>query len=276
MRREPRQVSDLILNSSRVRSLAKTRVFGQGVFRYLSKTTSTNDVAQQMILSGAAHGSVVVAESQAIGRGRLDREWVSPAGVGIYVTLVIRSPHVPLHKAPLLTLLAAVAAVEAIHEMLPALDVSIKWPNDILVNQCKVAGILAEMIQHDQTHGFLIGLGINVNTPKARLPKRPLFPASSLMLEAGQRVDRDALLAHWLERAEHWFTSFENQQDAQLLDAWNQAAYAVGRRVVVNQQNQRLSGTILGVEPDGSLLLSGDTGEQLHIFSGDIQYLDQF
>lgn len=262
---------DAPLTAARVLPLAGTRQLGHQIYRYLETTASTNTDARSLGAAGAPHGSLVVAETQTAGRGRHDRLWLSPPGLGIYATLLLRPANLTPEQTPLLTLLAAVAATEAIARTIHELSPSIKWPNDILIEGRKVAGILAEMADGAAASPcVLLGIGINVNTPLDRLPERPLYPATSLALEAGHTVSRAALLAAWLQRVEHWLGRLENGETEALLEQWNIGAGMTGRRVSVTQQTGVLQGTVSGIDTDGALLLLTDDDQTIRILSGDL------
>lgn len=261
------------LSAARVLPLAGTRQLGRQVYQYLPTTASTNADARALAVAGAPHGSLVVAETQTAGRGRHDRPWLSPPGQGIYATLLLRPASLQAAQSPLITLLAAVAAAEAIARTVPALKPSIKWPNDILVNGRKVAGILAELADSKAAAPcILLGIGINVNTPLDRLPERPLYPATSLAMEAGHAVSRPALLAAWLQRAEHWLERLDGGQHEALLSRWTECAGMTGRRVSVTRQDGFLQGTASGIDTDGALLLRTDDNQTLRILSGDLRF----
>jgi len=273
MHRPTTDLPDEPLSAAHVLPLAGTRQLGRQVYQYLQTTASTNADARALAVAGAPHGSLVVAETQTAGRGRHDRPWLSPPGQGIYATLLLRPSGLPAAQSPLLTLLAAVAAAEAITRTIPGLKPSIKWPNDILIGGRKVAGILAEMADGTAAAPcILLGIGINVNTPLDRLPERPIYPATSLALEAGHAVSRAALLAAWLQRVEHWLERLGNGQHEALLSRWTECAGMTGRRVSVTQQTGVLQGTVSGIDTDGALLLHTDDNQTVRILSGDLRF----
>ena len=261
------------LSAVRVLPLAHTRQLGQQIYHYLQSTGSTNADARELARCGAPHGTLVVAETQTAGRGRHDRPWVSPPGLGIYATLLLRPTRIPPGQTPLLTLLAAVADAEAIALTVPNLMPVIKWPNDILVNGRKTAGILAELTDsHETAPCILIGIGINVNTPVNRLPARPLYPATSLAQEAGMHVPRTALLAAYLKRFEQWLARLEAGDSNALIADWNAWSGIKGKRVSIVQETQTLHGTVTGIDTDGALRLQTNANQTTRILSGDLRY----
>jgi len=253
--------------------LAHTRQLGQQIYHHLQSTGSTNADARELARCGAPHGTLVVAETQIAGRGRHNRPWMSPPGFGIYATLLLRPSRIPPDQTPLLTLLAAVAAAEAIALTVPNLMPVIKWPNDILVNGRKAAGILSELADCPKTAPcILIGIGINVNTPVKMLPARPLYPATSLAQEAGTHVPRAALLAAWLQRFEQWLARLEAGDSNAVIADWNAWSGIKGKRVSVVQETQTLHGTVTGIDTDGALLLQTNDNQTTRILSGDLRY----
>lgn len=259
------------LLASEVQPLAKCRTMGKSRYVHHESIDSTNAKARRLAEAGCPEGTLVVAEQQTAGKGRKGRDWVSPAETGIYATLVLRPP-LPMEDTPLLTLLTAVAVAEAILEV-TALHPTIKWPNDILVNERKVAGILTEVSSDvDRVEFALIGLGLNVNTEKKDLPQRPIFPATSLAIEAGASQNRPALLAQWLEHFESGYSLLVSGNRQPLLDRWKALAELTGRRVTISRIHDSISGTITNIDTDGALLLQTPDGQEHRILSGDIAF----
>ena len=160
---------------------------------------STNDLAKELAAQGAPEGTVVVAETQTGGRGRLGREWNSPPGVGLYVSLVLR-PMLPPMELPQITLTTAVAVVRAVRRV-TGVAPGIKWPNDLLLNGKKLGGILTEMeTESDRIRHVVVGLGLNVNNPA--FPPELAATATSLALATGRAFSRVQLLQAWLEEFE--------------------------------------------------------------------------
>ena len=246
-----------------------TTTIGQVGWTHAMKVDSTNRIAREAAAAGAPHGAVVVAEEQTAGRGRLGRAWVSPPGAGIYASLICR-PQLPPETMPLLTLLTAVAACEAIKQTTGQVA-TIKWPNDLLLNGGKLAGILTEMTgDADSLSVVIIGIGINVNTATDQLPERPLYPATSLLAETGVRADRAALLAAFLERFEKWFTQLTTGHATAIVERWSELSGMLGRQLSVQQVSGIITGTVTGIDPSGALRLCDGKGESRLIVSGDI------
>ena len=241
---------------------------------YHESLPSTNDRARELAAEGAADVAVV-ADEQAGGRGRLDREWVAPSG-GVWLSLVTR-PTVPPARAPLFTLAAAVATVDACREA--GVDAHIKWPNDVLVGAPdasvgrggrggrKVAGVLTEMEgEADRISWLVAGVGVNANVDAETLPAG----ATSLREELGEPVDRRRFAATLLER----FAALAGTPDRtdRILPAWRDRASTLGKRVRVETSTGSVSGTAVDVESPGALVI--DTGEGTRrVHAGDCEHL---
>jgi BirA family biotin operon repressor/biotin-[acetyl-CoA-carboxylase] ligase len=244
----------------------KTRIF-TGPVHYFETLNSTNDLAKELAAQGAPEGAVVVAEAQTGGRGRLGREWDSPPGAGLYVSLVLR-PMLPPMELPQITLTTAVAVVRAVRRV-AGLAPGIKWPNDLLLNGKKLGGILTEMeTESDRIRHVVVGLGLNVNNPG--FPFELAATATSLTLEAGRTFSRVHLLQAWLEEFEELYSRFLNQGFPEILEEWKDSAVTLGKMVTVRQGPREISGQATDVAPDGALLLRIANGEMVRVTSGEI------
>ena len=244
----------------------KTRVF-TGPVHHFETLNSTNDLAKELAAQGAPEGTVVVAEAQTGGRGRLGREWNSPPGLGLYVSLVLR-PMLPPMELPQITLTTAVAVVRAVRRV-AGLAPEIKWPNDLLLNGKKLGGILTEMeTESDRIRHVVVGLGLNVNNPG--FPPELAATATSLTLAAGRALSRVHLLQAWLEEFEALYGRFLNQGFPEILEEWKASAVTLGKTVTVRQGPREISGQALDVAPDGALLLRTANGEMVRVTSGEI------
>jgi BirA family biotin operon repressor/biotin-[acetyl-CoA-carboxylase] ligase len=246
-----------------IRFHLKTRDLGRRVFIFPS-TDSTNRVALDMGRKGAPHGQAILAESQTAGRGRLGRTWNSPAGKGIYLSVILR-PKLELAQVSKLTLAAAVAAAEAL-EAAGIKNVQIKWPNDILIKSRKICGILTEMVaEADRVECVILGIGINVNSAQADLPSH----ATSLKLEAGKAFDRSLLVAELLNRLEERLSQVTGRSWEAVRAAWNQRSAVKGKSVKVTTLSEAVQGTAQGLDPSGALLVKTREGVK-KVYSGDV------
>jgi BirA family biotin operon repressor/biotin-[acetyl-CoA-carboxylase] ligase len=251
---------------------ARTRIgpFGCRV-HYLPETESTNDVAAALAEGGAPEGTVVIAGYQTQGRGRMGRDWYSPADAGLYVSLICRNPA----AAPLLTLAGGVAVAEGIRSA-TGLPVELKWPNDVVVpaggaasRWRKIAGILAEASSGpDGLHHVVLGIGVNVRG--ARYPQAVADRATSIETELGRAVDAAALLVEILAAFAALFAALTSGRSAVVLDRWRALApSANGSRVECETARGRCVGTTAGVADDGALLVRTAAGTE-RIVAGEV------
>jgi BirA family biotin operon repressor/biotin-[acetyl-CoA-carboxylase] ligase len=244
-----------------------TRRFGRN-FLYHRITASTNLLAKALAIDGLPEGSVVVADSQTGGRGRMGRTWVSPSGVNLYFSLILR-PGVPSIRVPQLTLLVAVAIHQALSRVASRLIPLIKWPNDILVNGKKVCGVLCEMqSEPDLTHFVVVGIGINVNQTELTSVLRDI--ATSLFLETGSLFSRPELLASVLNHFEPLYDAWLHQDDlAFILPYLERYSLLQFQDVTVDQLSRTVSGTVTGISRYGELKIDSAEGQALLISSGE-------
>ena len=241
-----------------------TKVIGRKISSY-STTDSTMDLAHRLVASGEPEGHVVVAEAQSQGRGRLGRTWQSPAGQGIYASVILR-PKIAPTAAPLLTLLAAVATVEAIHRT-TGLAAQIKWPNDVMIRERKVAGILTELTTElNRIRAAILGIGLNVNTPKSALPRF----ATSLAVEHGQSCDRLTVARALFVALDEWYGAFLRDGGVSLLAAWRHSSMTLGRRVRVVCDGRQVDGEAVDLDGDGALLVRTDAGRVEPVTAGEV------
>ncbi|MET7833578.1 biotin--[acetyl-CoA-carboxylase] ligase [Micromonospora sediminicola] len=254
----------------------------------LAETGSTNADVVTAARAGEPEGLVVVAERQTAGRGRRGRVWQSPPRAGIAASVLLRPGEAVAERgwAPVpatgygwLPLLAGVALVEAVRR-LAEVDARLKWPNDLLVDGAKCAGVLAEAVPGDaaQPPAIVVGVGLNVTLRADELPENPTgLPATSLRLAGATATDRDPLvrallraLADWYER---WRDAGGDAVASGLREAYLGGCATVGRQVrVLLPDGREVHGTATGVDPDGQLLVDA-AGETLRLAAGDVLHL---
>jgi len=267
-----RQSSDLLL-AHEIREGLPTRVFGKRDIVYFQETDSTNLRAKSLADGGAPEGTVVIAEGQTEGRGRRGRTWFSPAGEGIYVSIILR-PALSPNEASRLTLLAAVAAAETVLQLTP-LRVRIKWPNDIMVREKKLAGILTQVsTEMDAVDYIVVGLGLNVNTPLKSFPDDLRNRATSIRAETKQPFPRIRLLRLYLEIFENRYETFRLSGFQPVLERWKELADIIGRKIRVDLLNHHYKGEVVDIDHDGVLILRERNGTLQRIVSGDVTALD--
>lgn len=254
-----------------LKGLLATRTLGRNL-RVEAQTASTNDIAKQLAQDGAPDGTVVLADQQVRGRGRQGRSFASPAGVGIYMSLLLR-PQVENSHLPQLTLVAGVAAAEAIEEV-SALPVELKWPNDIMIDKRKAGGILTEsIIQADQSPVAIVGIGINVNTTLEQFPAELRGQVTSLALAAGRFVPRLPAAAAILGHFEPLYDTFQQSGLAPILPRWLRYGRVAGKPVRCTTERGVEEGVALGLDEDGALLVRSRESQRLRVFSGEVVFL---
>jgi BirA family transcriptional regulator, biotin operon repressor / biotin---[acetyl-CoA-carboxylase] ligase len=259
-----------LLTPSEIKPLLKTKWMGKRIHHFQT-IDSTNSKAYQLALSGAEEGEVVLSELQEKGKGRLGRQWFSPPSLNLYLSVILR-PRIPPHQAPLITLMAAVATTDAIRKFSGLLP-SIKWPNDILLRDRKVAGLLNEIhSEMDRVHFVILGIGVNLNMDEEKFSKEIRSIATSLKIEMGQTVSRKDFLQSLLLELERWYSIFLEEGGAVVLKAWKDRADIRGREVKVTSFGETVVGTAIDVDSDGALILETGDGKQRRVMAGDVEY----
>ena len=262
-----------LLTPSEVKPLLRTKWMGKTI-HYFQTLDSTNSKAYQLALNGAEEGEVVVSESQEKGRGRLGRQWFSPPYLNLYISVILR-PKISPHQASLNTLMAAVATADAIKKF-SGLRPLIKWPNDILLRDRKVAGLLNEIhSETDRIHFVILGIGVNLNMDEKMFSKEIRTVATSLKIEMGQTVSRKAFLQFFLQELERWYSIFLEKGSAIILKAWRDRAHIKGRQVKVTSFGKTVAGIAIDVDSDGALILETEDGKRKRVVAGDIEYKEK-
>jgi BirA family transcriptional regulator, biotin operon repressor / biotin---[acetyl-CoA-carboxylase] ligase len=235
----------------------------QNQIRYLATVTSTMTEAARLAASGARHGTVVVADEQTAGVGRLGRSWISQRESGIYVSIILNA-SAQAANVPVSSLVLGLATAEAIHNC-TQLPCDLRWPNDVLIRERKVAGILAQLID---AH-IIAGIGINVN--QSEFPSDLRTPATSLHIESkGRPPSREDLLIRLLESVDRFCSILAEESPAAILRAFTAASsYAQHRRVVVEETGEK--GVTAGLDTEGFLLVRADSGHLHRVVSGGIR-----
>lgn len=245
-----------------------TEQFGKKVHAF-SDIDSTNTIAFRLALKGADEGEVVVAESQAAGKGRMGRHWESPPGMNCYLSIILRPSFAP-NKMPLITLMTAVVCAEAIEEV-TGLFPGIKWPNDLLLNGKKLGGILTEAdMEMDRINFVIVGIGINVNMPRISFPASIRDTATSLWEALGGEVSRIALIQALLRHYESWYQRLGQEGGEEIRRRWEDISQIRGKEVEVTFMGEQVRGTALEIDADGALLVQEVGGEVKRIVAGDV------
>ena len=252
-----------------LRQACKDRLIGKEIL-FFSEIDSTNREARDRAKGGAGEGTVILADSQSCGKGRLGRSWESPPGANLYFSIILKPPICP-SDAPQITLLAGVAVARALSGV-SGLKCLIKWPNDILLRGKKLAGILAEMEGEGSRVGFIIlGIGVNLNWRREDFPANLGVTATSLHAESGKEISRAAAAAGLFRELEKEYTAFIREGfTPRLKDEWNRLSWINGKEVTLSLPEGEISGRALGLDTDGALLLLDGKGKTRRFIAGDV------
>ncbi|MPL77036.1 Bifunctional ligase/repressor BirA [bioreactor metagenome] len=244
-----------------------TQRLGKRIY-YYDDIASTNNRAKALAVEGEPEGTLVVAEAQNSGRGRMARGWFAPWGKGIWMSILLRPPFSP-QDAPKCTLMAAVAVNKAIRQV-AGLDCGIKWPNDILYQGRKLVGILTEMsAEMDAINYVVLGMGINVNISQSDFPDDISAIATSIAAASGKKINRIELLAVIVKHLEDIYQAVVADGFTPVLDEWRTQSITLGQVVDVVGVNRKFSGIAVNIDDDGALLVQ--TGDRLEkVLAGDV------
>jgi BirA family biotin operon repressor/biotin-[acetyl-CoA-carboxylase] ligase len=251
----------------------KTRVIGRRM-RYFESIPSTiwfgKDLAEQGGLD-ELHGMVIIAEEQTGGVGRMGRAWVSPSG-GIWVTIILK-PKVPIDHLFMLTLAGSVSVARVLRRMFD-IGALIKWPNDIIIGDKKVAGILLELgAEGDQVKYCLVGMGIDANISIEELNESIRHTITSISHEVDHEVDRAALLASILKEFEVRYDMIAQGEYDAVIREWKNFSSTIGRRVRINTLKNTFEGEAIDIDPSGALVVRKDNGKIEKVIAGDCVHI---
>lgn len=258
------------LSKEKLGEALKTKLLGRSVHIF-DEVDSTQNVAQRLVREGAPEGTLVLAERQTAGRGRLGRHWHSPKGKGIYMSLVVK-PDIPLHLIPHMTLLAAVALSRAVRQTVPGVSPGIKWPNDLLLRGRKISGILMESSAENEALQVIVaGVGISCNLEADDYPEELKDKATSLLIESGAKVEREALIAAFLYQLEELFTLYREQGFGPIRTLWEASSVTIGRQVRMIAHGGVYEGEALGLDEWGGLTIRMADGTVKTVYSADTE-----
>lgn len=253
------------LTPGRIREGLATKFVGQKIVYYES-IGSTNEVARGLVDKGAPEGTLVIAEEQTAGKGRLGRRWIAPAGMGLLFSLLLY-PDLTLKQVPRLTMLASLAAAEAI-ESVTGLAVRFKWPNDILIRGRKAGGVLTEVgVTGERLDYVVVGIGLNVNWNPSQVPELA-GKATTLSEELGREVSRLELLQRLLIYMEGGYLRL--QEGYLPHKVFTSRLADVGEKVEVVLPRGKEEGFVEGVDADGALLLRREDGSTVGVTMGEV------
>jgi BirA family biotin operon repressor/biotin-[acetyl-CoA-carboxylase] ligase len=256
-----------------ISSALNTAIIGKKIIQF-NETDSTNTRARQCALDGRQEGTVIIADSQSKGRGRENREWHSPHGTGIYMSLILY-PRISPKGLPRITLVAAVAVAEALKSS-AHIRVEIKWPNDLLLNNRKICGILTELCPlGNDKNAVIVGIGINVNTQADMFPADIANIASSILIETKEKFSRPEIIKSVIEYFDRYYEIFIRGGFDSILNTWKDYSKIIGRKIQAKQSGTVVAGTVIDIDTDGALLLKNGDGVIRTVYSGDISYMNE-
>jgi BirA family biotin operon repressor/biotin-[acetyl-CoA-carboxylase] ligase len=246
-----------------------TSIVGKKII-HLDSIDSTNEYAKRISPQKISDGTVIFAEDQTHGKGRFGRSWFSLKGKCILCSVIL-SGEIPTENAPLVTAIGTLSAVEAIRTT-TGLKTYIQFPNDVIVANKKVAGVLAE-VKLDKKPFFILGIGINVNIKKAEFPQELLSTATSLHIELGRSINRTILLKYLLEALDLWYERLSLGQTSAITRSWKEFSHILGRHVNITTPQGEFSGTVFDLDPLEGVMLRVQTGNLLRIKGEHIKLL---
>ena len=270
----PTMIAADVLSVPAVQTRLNTRTVGAQIHLF-DAVDSTNDVACRLAREGAPEGTVVLADAQTSGRGRLGQPWFSPPGVNLHVSVILR-PKLHTREAGLYGFISSLALTDALKDL--GLSPAIKWPNDVLVDGKKVAGSRAECVTHgDEIAHVVLGVGVNVNVELPAL-REALGPAggfaTSLRAALGREVNRNELAAAYLSRLDTWARRYRDEGAAPILAAWRDRDVITGRRVEARGSAGAIEGRAVGMNALGHLVIDETGGHRHVVAGGEIRILE--
>ena len=256
------------LTPGEIKAGLKTGVIGKNI-QYFKETESTNIIARE-IANSVEEGTVVIAESQTQGRGRLGRKWLSPEG-GIWLSIILKPRIQPLY-ASRITLLAGVTVAKTIRSL--GLPAKIKWPNDVLINGKKVCGILTEIeAEIDIIDYCVVGIGIDANVDTESFPEDFRESSTSLKKELGNSINRIEFVQKLLLEFEALYLKFQHDEFSSILEEWRDMSATIGEWVKITTQTRTIYGEAIGVDNEGALILETGEGQLEKIVAGNCEHL---
>ncbi len=249
----------------------KTKTFKSVTF--FEKTGSTNEEAIRRAQSGGKEGEIFIADQQTAGRGRLGRKWESPAGKNLYLSFLLKPTFSP-SSAPWVTMIAGTAVYDALLPFLPPPlkeELKIKWPNDLYLQDKKIAGILTEMeLDSDRIHWIVCGIGVDLNAEAKDFSPEVQKIAGSLKTATGQEIDREEAATRLIEAFEKRYFEFCEKGPGDLVSFCDRHSYLKGKKVTAEGPDGPFQGTVVGLDLDGFLLVRDKAGETVSIIAGDV------
>ena len=261
-----------ILEPFEIQRKLTTKYIGHSI-HYYKEVTSTNDMAEKLVDMDASEGSVIIAEKQTAGRSRKKTDWISPKG-GIWMTIILR-PDVDLLEASKLTIVAGVALAKTLNDEFN-IDAGIKWPNDILIGDKKICGILTEAItEKDKIKAVLVGIGLDVNLDEEEIPDDLKPIATTIKKYMEKTIKRSDILNAFFNQFEEFYDEFIKGNFKYTIKEWRRLSTTTGKRVKVYKKGKALCADAIGIDNSGALIVELDDGELEKITSGEVKILKE-
>ena len=256
-----------ILSYEEIKEYLKTDFMGRSIY-YFNSIDSTNKKAKE-VAQDEQEGTVIIAEEQTAGKGRMGRSWVSPKGKGIWMSLILKPTMEPM-KVPKLTLIGAAAVHKALENM--KIKAQVKWPNDVLIDGKKICGILTEMSgELNMVNYVIMGIGINVNLDEKDIPDQLKDKATSLKISTGKEINRKELTANILNEFEKLYISFkEKDQMNEVLKICRENSILLGEEVKIIRGNDVRIGKAIDINENGELLIKFEGDKVESIIAGEV------
>jgi len=258
-----------LLNKSELLSILKTSVLGKNIIHF-DDIDSTNIKAKELAQKNIENGSIIIAEKQTLGNGRFNRKWVSPSG-GLWFSLILR-PTIPPTEAPKITQIAAASIYKTLSEL--NIMSTIKWPNDILLNDKKLCGILAEMkCDMDSVHYLVLGIGMNINIDESDFDENIKSIATSLKIEFNKEFERREILAKFLNHFEILYNKFLNNLDlSETISICRSHSNIFGKQAKLISYNAEEIVTCISLSDAGDLIVKDSLGNEKAVLTGEISF----
>lgn len=267
-----------MLDCDKVRINLQTSIFGRTLYCF-QVIDSTNSYLLSLARDGAPEGTVVQADFQTAGRGRKERQWFSSPGKNLLFSILLK-PELEIDYSKKIVLAAAIILAEAIKQYLnnhnlPSVDISFKWPNDLMINKRKLSGILAESILRDKKIvAMVLGIGINLNETKDDMDPSIINLATSLSQVVGQPFDREEFLTIFLRQFEKDYERFERNFYHKVVDEWKSHCHQIGQKVLITTPFGEEEGVIKDINTSGYLIYEDQKGVQKALIAGEIKKVD--
>jgi BirA family biotin operon repressor/biotin-[acetyl-CoA-carboxylase] ligase len=261
------------LSENTVRWGLETDWIGKNII-HKESTTSTQHIAHDEARNNAAHGTIIIADEQTKGKGRMNRSWFSTKGKGMWLSIILR-PEIAPQQAPQLTLLTATVLADVLQSYCNVKPL-IKWPNDILLNNKKTAGILTEMqAEQDIINYIVIGIGLNVNQSTLELSEEIRHKATSLYIETEKENSINALIQEILMTFEKSYDQYIKNGFPDIKQKWESYGFKIGEEITIKTIKDHFHATFLGIEEDGALRIKRTDGSIQRLYSAEIDWFDK-